>query len=167
MFFFTIFLITFLALAFKLAMVAGQSSSLSAQYCPSAQQNQLYSPVQQPAGQSVPSHAAAPLTTFLALAFMPSILKKLSVAGQLSSVAAQCSPSVQQNQLYSPGQQPLGQSVPSQAAAPLTTFFTLTFMLAMSTMLVASGQASSVAAQYCPSEQQNQLVSPIQQPVGH
>merc|ERR1711924_114074 len=129
-------------------LVAGQSSSLSAQYCPSVQQNQLYSPVQQPAGQSVPSQASPPLTTFLALAFMPSILKKLSVAGQLASVEAQCSPSVQQNQLYSPTQQPAGQSVPSQASAPLTTFFTLAFMLAILTMLVASGQASSVAAQY-------------------
>ena len=58
---------TFLDLAFMLASFiifgAGQSSSVAAQYWPSVQQNQLYSPTQQPPGQSVPSQAAAPFAT--------------------------------------------------------------------------------------------------------
>merc|ERR1719234_554585 len=125
---------TFFNLVFMLAIllkmfVVGQSSSVAAQYCPSAQQNQSYSPTQQPVGQSVPSQAAAPFMTFFNFVFMLAILIKFIGAGQSSSVAAQYCPSAQQNQSYSPTQQPVGQSVPSQAAAPFMTFLALVFML--------------------------------------
>merc|ERR1719331_2103281 len=96
---------------------------------------------------------ALAFTTFLVLAFMLAILK-MFVLGQSSSVTAQYCPSAQQNQSYSPTQQPVGHSVPSQAAAPFMTFLALVFMLAILIKFIA-GQSSSVAAQYCPSAQQN------------
>merc|ERR1712184_162816 len=108
-------------------LTAGQTSSVAAQYWPSAQQNQSYSPTQQPVGQSVPSQEAAPFITFLDLAFMLASFIIFG-AGQSSSVAAQYWPSAQQNQSYSPTQQPVGQSVPSQEAAPFITFLDLAFM---------------------------------------
>merc|ERR1711884_329891 len=121
---------------------------------PSGQQYQFCSG-QQPPGQTVPSQSFLVATTF----FTAAILINFSLAptkGQFEASAAQYMPSGQQYQFCS-GQQPPGQTVPSQsflAAANLINF----------SLAATKGQFEASAAQYMPSGQQYQFCSGQQPP---
>merc|ERR1719278_468072 len=101
------------------AATKGQFPALAAQDRPSGQQDQFCSG-QHPPGQTVPSQSFLVATTFLAAANLISF-SLAATKGQFEASAAQYIPSGQQYQFCS-GQQPPGQTVPSQsiwAAVPV------------------------------------------------
>merc|ERR1711899_203177 len=135
-----------------------QYSSLAAQYSSPGQQNH---PAfgQHPPGHSVPGQSC--LTIFLGAAIDIKIFAK-SAFLQYSSLAAQYSPSGQQNH-PTLGQHPPGHSVPGQSC--LTIFLGAAMEIIFSAMVVFL-QYSSLAAQYSSPGQQNHPTFG-QHPPGH
>merc|ERR1712210_351594 len=122
-----------------------QYSSLAAQYSSPGQQNH---PAfgQQPPGHTVPSQSCLVFLDNLLGAAMATILLAKLIFLQYSSLAAQYSSPGQQNH-PALGQQPPGQTVPSQSC--LTIFLAAAMEIKLSAMLVFL-QYSSLAAQYSP-----------------
>merc|ERR1719183_1296316 len=152
---------TAIEIIFWAKLVFLQYSSLAAQYSSPGQQNQ---PAfgQHPPGQTVPSQSC--LTIFLGAAMEISFSAML-VFLQYSSLAAQYSSPGQQNH-PALGQQPPGQTVPSQSCLVILVNL---LGAAMATILLAKLiflQYSSLAAQYSSPGQQNHPALG-QQPPGH
>merc|ERR1711884_83420 len=122
---------------------------------PSGQQYQFCSG-QQPPGQTVPSQSFLVATTFLAAANLINF-SLAATKGQFEASAAQHMPSGQQYQFCS-GQQPPGQTVPSQSFLVATTFLAAAIIFSCS-LAATKGQFEASAAQYMPSGQQYQFCS--------